>query len=153
MILISHRGNLSGRNPERENTKEYIEEALAAGYYVEFDLWFFQGEFYMGHSDQSLSPKIDKAWILKYREKLLIHCKSLEAAKECQDIGDVNFFFHDKDEYVVSYFGWIIAHSNNSERPFKYKNTICMLPEIHGFSKESVKNCAGVCSDIVSFYK
>ena len=31
MILISHRGNTNGRNPEKENTIEYIEQALKKG--------------------------------------------------------------------------------------------------------------------------
>ena len=35
MILISHRGNISGPNPERENHPEYIFEALQAGYDVD----------------------------------------------------------------------------------------------------------------------
>ena len=32
MILIAHRGNINGPNPERENTVSYIQEALDKGY-------------------------------------------------------------------------------------------------------------------------
>ena len=35
MILISHRGNLSGKNEELENSPEYIMNALNYGFNVE----------------------------------------------------------------------------------------------------------------------
>ena len=38
MILISHRGNINGRDEDRENHPEYIQEALDRGYDVEIDL-------------------------------------------------------------------------------------------------------------------
>ena len=34
MIFISHRGNLNGPEPLRENCPSYIDEALRAGYDV-----------------------------------------------------------------------------------------------------------------------
>ena len=34
MHLIAHRGNISGPNPKRENTPEYIEEAIEKGFDV-----------------------------------------------------------------------------------------------------------------------
>ena len=40
MILISHRGNINGKNPEKENHPDYIWVAIQAGYEVEIDVWF-----------------------------------------------------------------------------------------------------------------
>ena len=40
MILISHRGNLTGPNPKKENHPDYILNALREGYEVEIDVWF-----------------------------------------------------------------------------------------------------------------
>ena len=37
MILISHRGNINGCNFEKENTHEYIQQAIDAGFHVEID--------------------------------------------------------------------------------------------------------------------
>jgi hypothetical protein len=51
MILISHRGNLNGPNPERENHPDYIWEALRAGYEVEIDVWWVEGKFKLGHDE------------------------------------------------------------------------------------------------------
>lgn len=38
MLFISHRGNLDGLNPKRENTKDYIQEAIDKGFQVEVDI-------------------------------------------------------------------------------------------------------------------
>ena len=43
MILIAHRGNVSGPNPEMENNPLYIDRALEKGYDVEIDI---RGSFY-----------------------------------------------------------------------------------------------------------
>lgn len=42
MKLISYRGNLTGRNIEKENTMEYIKQALDKDYYVMIDVWFIE---------------------------------------------------------------------------------------------------------------
>ncbi len=39
MILISHRGNINGKNEIRENSIFYIMEALSMGFDVEIDVW------------------------------------------------------------------------------------------------------------------
>ena len=41
MIFIAHRGNINGRQPERENTVAYIEEALKKGYPNLHGEWVF----------------------------------------------------------------------------------------------------------------
>ena len=51
MILISHRGNLSGPNPLRENTANYIDEAIKKGFDVEIDIWENEGDFFLGHDE------------------------------------------------------------------------------------------------------
>ena len=38
MILISHRGNLDSIQPDKENTKAYIDNAISEDYHVEIDL-------------------------------------------------------------------------------------------------------------------
>jgi hypothetical protein len=54
MILISHRGNLNGPNPERENHPDYIWEALRAGFEVEIDVWWVEGKFKLGHDEPTI---------------------------------------------------------------------------------------------------
>ena len=50
-ILISHRGNIDGRNVEYENNPNYIEAAINLGYDVEIDVWFIDGKFMLGHDE------------------------------------------------------------------------------------------------------
>ena len=48
MILISHRGNLNGPSPKKENTIEYINHALNEGFNVEIDIRLEDNIYYLG---------------------------------------------------------------------------------------------------------
>ena len=48
MIIISHRGNINGPEPQKENLPDYIDFALENGLDVEVDLWWNKG-IYLGH--------------------------------------------------------------------------------------------------------
>lgn len=160
MLLISHRGNISGRNPEKENTIPYIQEAIDLGYMVECDLWVSENKLYLDHSyimiggyaEKTIfsfkNPPIPDNFLENNATALFIHCKNPEALSFCQGKA-LNYFYHANDSFTISSFGFPIAHSKQKAA----KDTICMLPETHGLSKESVKDCLGVCSDIISFYK
>ena len=47
--FISHRGNIDGRDPEKENTEEYIDTARMLGFDVEIDVWKIADSLYLGH--------------------------------------------------------------------------------------------------------
>ena len=51
MLFISHRGNLSGPQPENENKLSYISAALDKGFAVEVDVIDFdeRDTFTLGH--------------------------------------------------------------------------------------------------------
>jgi hypothetical protein len=51
MILISHRGNLNGKDVDNENNPLYIDRALGKGYDVEVDVWYVNGKWYLGHDE------------------------------------------------------------------------------------------------------
>ena len=46
MILISHRGNISGIEHDNENNPKYINAAIKEGYEVEVDVRFENGVFF-----------------------------------------------------------------------------------------------------------
>ncbi len=48
MIIIAHRGNLSGPHSVSENTEVCIENAIQRKYQVEIDLWDISGVLYLG---------------------------------------------------------------------------------------------------------
>ena len=47
LILISHRGNTNGPNPNMENKPEYVLDAKLKGYDVEIDVWWKEDGFYL----------------------------------------------------------------------------------------------------------
>jgi len=77
MILISHRGNISGPNPEKENHPEYILAALQAGYDVEIDVWFENGKFMLGHDEPQYELPFEL--IDKKYPKIWVHCKNMDS--------------------------------------------------------------------------
>ena len=46
MHLISHRGNLEGPIPEKENDPDYLDKALAKDLDIELDIWNDAFNFY-----------------------------------------------------------------------------------------------------------
>jgi len=144
MILISHRGNITGKIKERENTKEYILEALGAGYDVEIDLWFQDGSLFLGH-DQA-DHAIDYDFLTE--KGLWIHCKNIPALEFLKDKGNPNnYFFHDIDETTLTSKGLFWTYPGKQLT----KWSIAVMPEMAPF--ENLEIAAGVCSDFIEKYK
>ena len=59
MRLISHRGNTNGEVRESENKPSYIDEALSKGFDVEIDVWFVEGNWYLGHDTWQYEIDLD----------------------------------------------------------------------------------------------
>jgi hypothetical protein len=146
MKLISHRGNISGPNPERENHPEYIFEALKAGYDVEIDVWLENGKFMLGHDEPQYEFPFDL--LDKNYPNLWIHCKNMAALSTLNQLdqnGDkVNYFWHENDLGVLTSKGYIWS-TNLFERG------ILVMPEV--FNKEPNEKTLGVCSDYIEKYK
>ena len=155
MILISHRGNINGRIPERENTPEYIDEAIAAGYDVEIDMRAYRvicgpqhdRHLWLGHDNAD--TKVDLKWLVDRRDNLWIHCKNLCAlsyfTSSIKYLG-FNVFHHSSDEpYVLTSKGFLWAYPGYEVD----SNTICLIPEHYPQDLEPFK---GVCSDYIGDY-
>src|SRR6478736_4051377 len=111
MLLISHRGNISGRNPERENTLPYIREAIDTGYCVEIDVRGGQGELFSGHDNSIISgPKISFSFLDSYFDQIFLHAKNQEAARILSE-ESFRFFCHSEEDFVATSRGDIITHS------------------------------------------
>ena len=74
-ILISHRGNLTGKQPELENTPEYIDAALAAGFKCEVDVYSYDDKLYLGHDDAQIETSVDYL----RQDGIIAHAKNLDA--------------------------------------------------------------------------
>jgi len=145
MIYISHRGNINGRNPSLENSKDYIVNAISKGYEVEIDVWCENGELYLGHDFPEYSVDID--FIEKYKRFLWIHAKNVEAFVYFSNT-NYNYFCHTDEDYVFTSHKYIWCYPNN---PI-VKNSIMVLPEICEYKSIDFYNALGICSDNIEFY-
>jgi hypothetical protein len=145
MILISHRGNINGKNDVRENSMFYIMEALTMGFDVEIDVWYINNEWFLGHDKPQYQINID--WVLNRKSKLWVHCKNTESVIEFYRMNeDVNFFWHQEDLLTITSAGYLWVYPGNQP----LENTISVLPELYN---EDVSKCIGICSDYIIKYK
>lgn len=145
MILISHRGNLTGPNPDRENSQLYIQEALDKEFDVEIDVWVIDDIIYMGHDKPQYG--VDFRWIRDRVNKLWVHCKNVESVVYFKECGyDVNYFWHQEDTLTLTSQNHIWVYPG--KQPIK--NSIAVMPEINN---DDITKCLGICSDIIEKYK
>lgn len=141
MIIISHRGNIRGTVPDKENRPSYIDCAIGSGFHVEIDIRSIDGELWLGHD--SPQYKVDHNWLDKRRHYLWLHCKNLEAAKECWTY---HSFCHSFDSFVYTSTGVIWLHDLSEQIDH---NTIIPLidKEDIGTFMLSHKKPFGICTD------
>ena len=146
MILISHRGNISGVDFNRENSQSYIQEAIDLGYDVEIDVRYINDNFWLGHDEPEY--KIELEWLLEREDSLWIHCKNFEVLSEL--IGtNLRIFYHLKEDYTIISDKHIWAHN------LENVNDKCIIPlmtEDDVLNWSSVK-VHGICSDYVRLLK
>lgn len=147
MLIISHRGNLTGPNSLKENSTEYIEEAIFEGFDVEVDLWSDDNYFYLGHDKPQHFVSVD--WLERFKNKLWLHCKNTNALEKISSLEHFNYFWHENDKYTITSkgIGWTLV----GEIP--YSKSILVLPEKSDFSIEYIKESYGICTDNPIFYR
>lgn len=146
MILISHRGNIEGRNISKENTIDYIENALNLNYNVEIDIWYIDETLFLGHDFPHI--RIDIYFL--NTKNLWIHCKNIETLEYLKDVKfEGIYFWHQEDDVTLT--------SNNYLWTYPGKNltkySIAVLPELSNYDKQTLKKCYGICSDYIINYK
>lgn len=107
MDFISHRGNLLGCNPSRENSPEYVDEAISKGYMVEVDLRSVGGRLYLGHDTPDYP--IEESFLKDRSKYLWIHAKDHEALGYLVGTS-LNYFWHDTDDYTMTSKGYLWAY-------------------------------------------
>ena len=148
MILISHRGNLNGKIPEKENHPDYIDAAIKAGYDVEIDLWEVDGELFLGHDEPQYY--VPMTWLVKRKDKLWIHCKDYRSLETCIE-NDLHCFFHNMDDYTMTSRGFVWGYPGT---PKVSDCSILVLPEKNQGTKY-IKDLGyfGICSDYIKEIK
>lgn len=141
MILISHRGNISGRFETNENNPDYIDLAISKGYDVEVDIWYKDDTLWLGHDMSDYS--VDLLWFVDRIDKLWIHCKNVEAVNFLKNLEyKFNYFWHENDTITLTSLNHIWAYPG--KQPIE--NSIAVMPEIYN---DDLSKCLGICSDFV----
>lgn len=109
MKIISHRGNLIGRIPEKENHPNYVDAAISSGFDVEIDVWFSDNKFYLGHDKPEY--EIELSWFLSRENKLWIHAKNLEVIPHLYNT-NLNWFWHESDKLTITSKGFLWCYPN-----------------------------------------
>jgi hypothetical protein len=142
-ILISHRGNIDGPNPIRENSPNYVMEAIAMGYEVEIDVWWIDGRIYLGHDEPQY--EISGEWLQDRIDKLWVHCKNVELLNWIRSTS-LHYFWHENDTVSLTSKNYIWAYPG--KQPII--GSISVMPEINN---DDTHSCFGICSDFIKNFK
>lgn len=137
MKFIAHRGNLIGPTTY-ENAPSYINEAIQEGFDVEIDVWYLDGELYLGHD--APTHKIDLNFL--QQQEVWAHAKNLPALELMLD-NNVHCFWHENDQRVLTSRGYVWTFPNMECCP---KSVLVVLDKELGIKN----NIYGVCGDYVS---
>ena len=140
MKIISHRGNLTGKNLKAENTILAIQKAITQGFDVEIDVWFEENEFWLGHDYPERIVSID---FLK-NEKFWIHVKNIEALSAIQEqLPESNYFWHQNDDFTLT------SKNNIWTYPTKKltKNSVIVCLDFNQIDEAIKNDIIGICTD------
>lgn len=148
-LIISHRGNLRGREPEFENHPDRIDYCISMyAFDVEIDVWFYKNNWWLGHDEPKY--KINESFLMG-RETLWLHAKNSEALFRLLNneyISDYsNIFWHENDQYSITSKGYIWTLNNIKEGTGK-----SILLSLDGKNR-NLNGVAGVCSDFPIEYR
>lgn len=152
MIIISHRGNLEGPNPQKENHPEYVDKALDLGFDVEVDVWVLGDKIFLGHDSPEF--RVNLSWFFDRCRNIWIHCKNLESLSYFSSISSTkdfdwkckyNYFWHQSDLATLTSAGFMWVYPGNQP----ILGSVAVLPEIQG---EDTTGCYAVCTDYVYRY-
>jgi hypothetical protein len=143
MIKIAHRGNINGPIFGRENSPEYLLEAIVQGYEVEVDLWMIKEKPWFGHDEPQYA--VSQTDFIKISPKAWFHCKNLEAMEYLAPLSKyLRYFWHQEDDYAIVSNGDIWTHTG---RPTSKTSVVV---DIDLKSKIDYDNVLGVCTDYPS---
>jgi len=137
--LISHRGNIDGPNPERENSPSYIREALEKGFDVEADIWWDDYKISLGHDEPKY--QINFSWL--ENKNLWLHAKNFYTLECLLDYPQFNCFYQTGKGSVLTTKNFIW-----STELWSHKGVF--VRKDFGVKEINVLNIYGICSDYVN---
>lgn len=144
MRFISHRGNINGPNPERENHPDYIDEALGRGFEVEIDVWYKNGKLFLGHDKPQYPIELSYLTLPQRKGVIWCHAKNLETLDILLDNG-LHCFVHNNDDATLTSQNFVWTYPGKKH----VKNSIAVVPEKAGNKIDGKSNIVGICSDYI----
>jgi hypothetical protein len=106
--------------PTTRNRPAHIFEALAYDFDVEVDVRWHEKRLWLGHdAPLDLVPST-----LFQSDRVWFHAKDAESLQPLRERG-VNYFWHDKDPYVLTSKGWVWTYPGNPGVP----HGVYVMPE------------------------
>jgi hypothetical protein len=140
--LISHRGNVNGPDPIRENTPTYLVEALNCGVEVEVDVWVVDGKIFFGHDKPE--HEVGVTFVELIHRDAWFHCKNLEALEYFSRMDQgYRFFWHQADDYTLTSNGHLWTYPG---LPYSSNSIVVDLNETYNYKDGEV---FGVCVDYI----
>lgn len=145
MKIISHRGNVCGPVPDKENRPSYIDVVIQMGYEVEVDIRYINDEFWLGHDRPEY--KIEMSWMKLRKDYIWYHCKDQNSVIKFLELNDgFKYFCHKKDDYVLTSTGHIWVHDLCSDI-----NEKCIIPLLNLSDIQKYENSTPgfICTDFI----
>ncbi|MBM3453579.1 MAG: hypothetical protein FJX80_00375 [Bacteroidetes bacterium] len=136
-LIISHRGNINGPDPNLENEPIHIDK-LSKTMHCEIDVWMINNNLFLGHDKPE--RRIDESFLKN--PNLWCHAKNLNALEYMLDY-NIHCFFHDSDSYTITSKKYIWTFPNKN---------ICkksVIVDLNQNWQQKQYDCFGVCSDYV----
>lgn len=140
--LIAHRGNLQG-NDSRENSPEFLQQAIDLGFDIEVDIRYINNEWWLGHDGPQ--HQISSPFTLFDNSKVWWHCKNFEALEKLAG-SSLNYFWHQADDHTLTSHGHIWTYPG---KEIGTNNIIVMPESVMSLNDITKLNCFAICSDLV----
>jgi hypothetical protein len=137
MLIISHRGNVSGINEELENNPEHIKTLLQDKIEVEIDVWLVDKLLLLGHD----KPQYIINQEFLQQNGLWCHAKNLDALHYMLKNNIKNYFWHQEDDFTLTSSGYIWTFPN------KQVTNESIIVDFSQNWKDKNYSCYGVCVD------
>jgi len=149
---ISNRGNLKGCNKFKENTPEYIQNAINLGYDCVVDVSVLEGILYFNQTNNHLYI-IDWQFIINNRKYLWLRCKNRETLNYLVGFSYLRLilnnivFTYNKEKLKICEYIWSPKYEINEY----LIDTIIVMPEMNKWKTHS--EALGVCSDYIEYIR
>ena len=128
-----------------ENRPQQILNCIQLGFDVEIDVWYVNRKYYLGHD----KPEYNIDYEFMINKSLWCHAKNHEAFDLLLSDKNINTFWHQTDDYVLTSNGFIWCYPG---KELVY-GSIAVMPETTEYSLQDLKKCYAICTDYPLKYK